>query len=283
MNDFCLLPEIKQLPSGRLFLLFSNPESDNEKGPLVLVLPPFAEEMNKARKMIVTTQNALSKAHLPSLLLDLYGTGDSEGDFAAASWQRWQENVHDALNILSDGFVDRPIHVIAIRTGALLVNNLLSGTGSAWRDRIDKIHYWQPVFQGKSFLKQLLRIRLAKAMYQGDDKKENMPSMLEELRTKGCIEVAGYHISSALFDAIESSNPQLPVMKKEFSACFYEINQSEDISIGLKNAIPSVMGENNVYSSVSVLGERFWSTQEITINPELLAHTLANITVTEEI
>src|SRR5689334_9630124 len=58
----------------------------------VLVLPPFAEELNKCRPMLAAQARALAAAGLDVLLVDLFGTGDSDGEFVEARWERWQQD-----------------------------------------------------------------------------------------------------------------------------------------------------------------------------------------------
>jgi hypothetical protein len=47
-------------------------------------VPPFAEEMNKSRRMIAEVGRRLEGSGVGMLLVDLFGTGDSEGEFAQA-------------------------------------------------------------------------------------------------------------------------------------------------------------------------------------------------------
>ena len=50
----------------------------------VLFIPPFAEEMNRARRMVALQARDLAAAGWDVLQLDLFGTGDSQGDFGDA-------------------------------------------------------------------------------------------------------------------------------------------------------------------------------------------------------
>ena len=47
----------------------------------VLVVPPFAEEMNKCRRMVTELAIRLAEQGIATLQPDFYGTGDSAGDF----------------------------------------------------------------------------------------------------------------------------------------------------------------------------------------------------------
>ena len=52
----------------------------------VLVLPAFAEEMNRCRAMVALQARAWSAQGVGTLVVDGFGTGDSAGEFADATW-----------------------------------------------------------------------------------------------------------------------------------------------------------------------------------------------------
>lgn len=101
---------------GKIFILLRQPPRPKSA---VLVVPPFAEEMNKSRTMLTRLSRALALRGVATVVPDLYGTGDSEGDFAEASWEIWQ----DDLQCASAWCMSRGIAVsglLAIRFGAAL-------------------------------------------------------------------------------------------------------------------------------------------------------------------
>ena len=59
----------------------------------LLYLHPFAEEMNRSRRMAALQARELARKGWYVLQLDLSGCGDSEGDFGEATWEAW---LHDA-------------------------------------------------------------------------------------------------------------------------------------------------------------------------------------------
>ena len=63
----------------------------------VLVVPPFAEEMNKCRRIVTEVALGLADRGVATLVPDLHGTGDSAGDFAEADWATWCGNLADAV------------------------------------------------------------------------------------------------------------------------------------------------------------------------------------------
>src|SRR5665647_2167413 len=82
--------------SGQRFCLFYPAEcgasGDAVRG-LVLYIHPFAEEMNKARRMAALQARALAQAGYAVLQIDLLGCGDSSGDFGEATWKNWVRDV----------------------------------------------------------------------------------------------------------------------------------------------------------------------------------------------
>ena len=63
-----------------------------QHGRAAIYLPPFAEELNRSRKMASLQARALAAAGIGVLVLDPYGCGDSAGDFRDA---RWDRNISD--------------------------------------------------------------------------------------------------------------------------------------------------------------------------------------------
>jgi exosortase A-associated hydrolase 2 len=89
------------LPAGprALFALHHEPTAP-VRGAIVYV-PPFGEEMNKSRRMAALQARALAAAGWHVLQIDLFGTGDSEGDFAEATWDAWLEDIATAVGFSS--------------------------------------------------------------------------------------------------------------------------------------------------------------------------------------
>ena len=71
------IPVFIDSAAGRVFAIYHRPAEGGSNGPAMLYLPPFAEEMNRSRRMAALQARALAAAGYGVLLLDPYGTGDS--------------------------------------------------------------------------------------------------------------------------------------------------------------------------------------------------------------
>jgi exosortase A-associated hydrolase 2 len=141
------------LASGGRFCLFHR-AAGRGIGAAVYV-HPFAEEMNKSRRMAALQARALAKAGISVLQIDLLGCGDSAGDFGDATWSMWIDDVVEAVRWLHrrTGFI--PL-LWGLRSGCLLAHAALAKLPAA-----PDLVFWQPVISGKQHLQQFLRLRIA--------------------------------------------------------------------------------------------------------------------------
>lgn len=93
MNRSRFEPLLLDTSTGRLFLLLRAPRNASR---CVLFVPPFGEEMNKCRRQVTETAEALILAGYAVLTFDLIGTGDSSGEFTDAKWDAWRSDVASA-------------------------------------------------------------------------------------------------------------------------------------------------------------------------------------------
>ncbi len=252
--------------SGNLFTLYFTP-SQIVHNRAILYIPPFAEEMNKARRM--ATLQAYRFAHLGYgvLSVDLYGTGDSEGNFADAHIELWLDNMCTAVSWLINQGIEK-ISLWGLRFGCLLAVKLLSRLDSM---NIDKLILWQPVVRGEQLMTQFLRLRTAAELVSGEERLSvnKLRNMLEAGKN---IEVAGYELSLKLVKGIDALT-----LPSEVPNDFPETNWIEIAS--QINRLPGPASTRIIHAwtesgaSVSfsrIAAPSFWNTPEITAVPELL-------------
>ena len=81
---------------GHRFCIY-HPSADGRTGCSFVYAHPFCEEMNKARRMAALQSRRLAAAGYAVLEIDLFGCGDSSGDFADAKWDIWKQDLQFAL------------------------------------------------------------------------------------------------------------------------------------------------------------------------------------------
>lgn len=182
---------------GNIFSLFQ-PAQGELKGAL-LFIPPFAEEMNRCRAAVSWQAREFAKIGYSTLVLDLYGTGDSEGELSDASWDIWQSDIATAATWLEKK-TGCTISLWGFRLGGLLAADFANNSP----DRIANLLLWQPVADGKLFLTQYLRYRVASLVDRGLPP-ETTREIRERLNSGEIVEVAGYPISAALAEGLDQA------------------------------------------------------------------------------
>jgi exosortase A-associated hydrolase 2 len=256
--------------AGELFITHYSPLEYLPRHGALIVFPPFAEEMNKSRHMIALQARALAAEGMRVLTVDLYGTGDSEGDFEEARWEVWHEDISIAAAWLHKQGVTC-ISALGLRLGALLAMDF----SRQWQSRLERIVLWQPVQDGAAALNQFLRTRWVASMLHAARETESTRELRERLRSGASVEVAGYCLSPQLFRSIEGlqlvplGSPGSPpihwleVVSAEGSP--FPLPSERALEMWRKTGVP--------VSTAGVRGERFWATPEITVAPELIHAT----------
>ena len=71
-------------PAGRFFAIYHPPRAERDASEDVIFIPPFAEEQNRSRRTATLQAELLAEIGVGTLLIDLFGCGDSAGDFSDA-------------------------------------------------------------------------------------------------------------------------------------------------------------------------------------------------------
>ena len=249
----------------RIFILAHHP--NNFSGECVLVCPPFAEEMNKSRRMLTELAQYLAQKDIGLVIPDLYGTGDSEGDFADASIDQWIDDLACTEKwIESKGW--RVESVLGIRLGCLLALRYLATKDMPKR----RVIFWQPVLDGARALDQFLRLRVAVSLMA--DKKENVASLKARVSAEKKLEISGYTISESLVKGMETLKLDIVGSNGISELHWFEVLRDLDaiLPLPVQNTIKKITSMIDVKLE-SVLGESFWMSTDVTVNRELIDKT----------
>lgn len=234
----------------------------------ILVAPAFAEEMNRCRAMVAMQARALAAMGMGTLLLDMYGTGDSPGEFEDADWDIWLEDLRCGVAWLrSNGNGCRTVW--GVRLGALLATQL-----AAHDVGLDRLLLWQPVVSGKSYWTQFLRVRIAAEMGQPDGVKTT-----EALRSLsaggGVVEVSGYRVGAPLALSLDSLRLPQDGSLRDKDIQWFEVLSGVDGAIPRANAkcAESLVEAGSHVTLTQVVGPSFWQVHERDVAPDLISAT----------
>ncbi len=255
---------------GRRFCLSFEPPAATRRGH-VLYVHPFAEEMNKCRRIAAQQARELARLGYPVLLIDLYGCGDSDGDFADARWEIWLDDLERANAWLRQAGDDRPI-LWGARLGATLGMAYSNWT----RTPPAALHLWQPIVNGEMFLTQFLRMRVASEMIAGERSNAGTKELRAQWAAGQAVEVAGYEVAPELARAIDDLRIG-DLGPPDAEVHWYEIliDATPGVSPATKRAIDALHLRGIGVDLHLVGGEPFWATPEITQCPQLLQQTTA--------
>ena len=257
----------------RVFGIYHAPHPKCQSKLSFIYVPPFAEEMNLARRMAALQARALAAAGTGVLLLDLFGTGDSGGDFCDARWERWIEDILAAADWLKERGWGQ------IGLWGLRMGGLLAATVAADRpDRFKRLLLWQPIADGKSMLTQFLRIRVAASMGNSVGH-ETTDRLRAELAQKGSIEVAGYEISVELARALDASRMDTLDLHSDTHIDWFNVSPAKDDRLGpsAERIVEVWRRKGVIVSAVSITGEAFWVVPEAATVTELLSETIRSL------
>ncbi len=260
-------PFFLPMPVGQRFCLFYRPDPSVEQRGAVVYIHPFAEEMNKSRRMAALQARAMAEKGYSVLQIDLLGCGDSSGDFGDASWSAWVTDVLAACSWIQQK-TDAELWIWGLRTGCLLACEAANQI-----EQIRGLLLWQPVSSGKQFLQQFMRLKMASGMLAGESK-GLMEQMRNDLAQGRPVEIAGYSISPGLTQGLETAELSMTSGGKRIE--WIELSGKPDAALSpvAQMRLEKWRTEAHFPRGTVVCGPSFWQTVEIEECHELLEASL---------
>ncbi len=231
---------------------------------------PFAEEMNKSRRMVAMQSRRLAAAGWSVLLIDLRGCGDSDGEFEEATWRDWIDDLDAAYRWLAARTAGA-VTIWGLRAGALLACAV-----ARLRNEPQRLLLWQPVISGNQHLQQFLRLATVAGVLNDNEGAPSTAALRTQLAAGRNVEIAGYHLNPAL--AAELQAAEMTVPPHGSSAIWLELAAgTAGAAIGPASSarIDQWRAAGCLVQSDTVAGPPFWSTVEIAESPALLERTEA--------
>ncbi|HEX8013414.1 MAG TPA: hydrolase 2, exosortase A system-associated [Casimicrobiaceae bacterium] len=260
------------LRRGRRFCIRYVPDAAPQRRGAILYVHPFAEEMNKSRRMVALQARALAGVGWTVLQMDLFGCGDSEGDFGEAGWEQWVADVIDASAWLRQQTGRMPA-LWGLRAGCLVACQ-----AAARMTPTPELCLWQPATSGKQSLQQFLRLKVTNQVLAGAAPDRTDTQALRERLAQGeSLEIAGYMLSPSLASGLEAAELLPP--KASTGIAWLEVAASTpaELSPAAQARLESWRAAGHRVDAVAVPGAAFWQTLEITECPALVEATLTAI------
>jgi exosortase A-associated hydrolase 2 len=251
---------------GFRYCLF-HPPAGPCRGALVY-LHPFAEEMNKSRRMAALQARALAALGIGVLQIDLHGCGDSSGEFGEARWEGWKRDIDEARAWLA-ARLGVPVGLWGLRIGALLALDYAARA----RD-VPRLILWQPVTSGAAFLNQFLRLRIAADLVQEGASNGGTKALRARMEQGNPVEIAGYELAPQLAAALDPLDSSV-LAPRGCRIDWFEVTPAPGRPMPpAASRIAAIWQAQGIDFGVHLVhGEPFWSTPEIAECPALLDAT----------
>lgn len=227
---------------------------DRARGAFLL-LPPFGEELNKSRRAMACAARDFSTNGWFVRLVDAFGTGDSPGDFAAATWAKWVADYRAAASDLARE-TGLKVSYWGIRIGALVAQDVAAPDSM--------LLLWQPVLSGEQQLTQLLRLRVTQESFSGSNPALTTKQFRSMLEKGEPLEIGGYELNPSLV---------LPMAERKIEAfgawkgeiCWLDTSPEprRELPPATGRALESLKERGVAVEYDHVVGQPFWATVEI--------------------
>jgi exosortase A-associated hydrolase 2 len=255
---------------GTRFCLYHHPRSTDGCHGALIYIHPFGDEMNKARRMAAMQARSFAASGFSVLQIDLFGCGDSSGEFREARWDIWKRDLQIAREWV-EGRTTAPVGLWGLRLGALLALDFAKSSPQG----IHGIILWQPVTSGESFVTQFLRLQLANEMLAGDQEKKGGTNVLRKALAGGkTLEVAGYELAPELAATIDGLKAADFAVKGTCIHWFETVaEEGRTLSPSAKRTVSAWEQQDVDLHMHLVTCLPFWATQEISECARLVAAT----------
>lgn len=235
---------------------------------LVLYMPPWADEMNKSRRMARLQSQVLAAQGFAVLQVDPTGCGDSGGEHCDATWDQWVQDAIDGLQWLTARYRAAPLLLWGLRSGCLLA----CAAAARWPAPVSLL-MWNPPGSGKLLWQQFTRLATAAAL-TGEAGKARAETVKQGLQNRERVEIAGYEVGPSLYEGLAASVLTPPQGLRAAAMLETSAQADADLSPGLVAMVEKWRMQGCAVHTARVTGPAFWQTAEMEDAPELLPATL---------
>lgn len=138
-------------PESPLYGCLHEPSTGAAPGAGVVLCYPIGHEYLNAHRSFAQLAARLAGAGFAALRFDYAGTGDSAGDAAQMSVERWIADIRTAVREVRASCGVERVSLVGLRLGALLAMH-------AAQPGAHSVALWDPVVRGRDYLEELERL-----------------------------------------------------------------------------------------------------------------------------
>ena len=256
MAEYDIQPGFVSGAQGNLYKLDVMPIKDMRAQ--VLYLPPHGEELNRCRSLIAAQARVFAQNGIGCRVVDYFGSGDSDGDFSEGTLEIWQQDLATQVSELK-AISPVPVLLVGFRLGALLAAYYLNNNAEEIKEAV----FIQPVIQGKQYVTQLLRQRMAGQMGSGVNA-ETTDQMRESILAGNNLEIGGYEFNSKLLIDLEkiSLTGNVNLINQKIFWLEFEQSIGKGLSIGSQRAVDDLKNMGNRVEAECVFDPPIWQLHE---------------------
>jgi len=268
------IPHFIKGKAGNLYTVYFPPQKTKHTPRNIIYIPPFSEEANRCRAMTSLQARTLASQGVGVLIIDPFGTGDSAGNFVDGNWQLWQEDILTGINWLKQEYNYDCDTLWGTRLGAMLAIDVAYQLQS-----IKNLIFWQPVVNGKNFLTQFLRIRIAAELNEKNGIKSTS-ELRQQFKNGESVEVSGYEVSSELAISIDDLKISKLLSLNKININWFDVHSTEKIitSRATQKVLNECKQTKTTLTLHQIKGPAFWQLHERFLAPDLIKATTAVIT-----
>jgi len=199
---------------------FMHPARAPAKPVACVVVHPFMEERQDAHAVLRSLAVALAARGHATLRFDLYGCGDSEGDWRGASLARWCGDVAAAADLLRREAKPAEVALVGLRFGATIAGLAAERAGAS------RVCLAQPVVDGAEYADELLLAHLAAEMVLHRKAGTTREALAARLAAGETVDLFGYDLTGALDREIREVDLARALAGVEVRALVVEVARS---------------------------------------------------------
>jgi alpha/beta superfamily hydrolase len=162
--------------------------------PAVVMCAPFGEEKLWAHRVLVSSARALAAAGYPVLRFDYGGTGESEGEHAAATLSTTLADVRRAIAHARTVTSRDRVALVGVRFGAAIAGLAAEESGD-----VSHLALWAPVMDGARYMQELLRSNLSGQLAAYKTIRHDRAALVAMMEQGSTVNIDGYELCHGMY------------------------------------------------------------------------------------